>query len=184
MKAMATHEDQIDAILEFWFAPGGEANWFEATPEFDGQIDRRFGGLVEPALAGVWDGWMETAEGALALILLLDQFPRNLFRGTSRAYAGDPKARSITRLAVGRGFDRQRPLRERVFFYLPLGHSEDLADQEEAVLLASTLENEAFLAHARHYRDVIARFGRFPHRNAILGRESTAEERLFLESEG
>jgi uncharacterized protein (DUF924 family) len=184
MKDMAGREDQINAILEFWFAPGNEANWFKASSEFDMQIDQRFGYLVEPALAGALDGWRETDEGALALILLLDQFTRNLFRGTSKAFSGDAKARSITRLALGRGFDRQRSLRERLFFYLPLGHSEDLVDQDEAVQLAGTLENDVFLGHARHYRDVIARFGRFPHRNAALGRENTEEEHLFLQSEG
>ena len=181
---MAGHEDEAGAILDFWFAPGNEANWFQAPPEFDRQIEQRFGNLMEPALAGMFDGWAETPEGALALILLLDQFTRNLFRGTPKAFAGDARARSITRLAIGRRFDLERSLRERVFFYLPLGHSEDLADQDEAVRLAGTLENDIFLGHARHYRDVIARFGRFPHRNAALGRDDTPEERLFLEREG
>ena len=180
---MPEHEDQIGAILEFWFAPGNERNWFDTTPEFDRQIEQRFGRLVEPALAGALDGWPKSAKGALALILLLDQFTRNLFRGTSRAFDGDARARSVARLALDKGFDRRRPLRERVFFYLPFGHSENLADQEEAVRLAGQLENETFLAHARHHRDVVARFGRFPHRNAALGRESTEEERRFLETE-
>jgi uncharacterized protein (DUF924 family) len=181
---MASWEGQIDAILEFWFAPGNEANWFGPPPEFDSEIAQRFGHLVEPAQTGILDDWMETAEGALALILLLDQFTRNLFRGTPRAFDGDAKARSVVRLALDRGFDHQRALRERLFFYLPLGHSEDPADQEDALRLAGRLENDFFLQRARHYRDIIARFGRFPHRNAALGRTSTPGELAFLAGDG
>jgi len=171
-------------ILEFWFAPGNEPLWFQSSEDFDAAIHERFAGLVEPALAGDLDDWAETSPGALALVLILDQFTRNLFRGSPAAFSGDERARSTARAAIGRGFDQQRTLRERVFLYIPLGHSEDLTDQDEAVRLAATLENERYLAQARSHRDVIARFGRFPHRNAVLGRQSTEEERAFLDGSG
>ena len=119
----------IDDILSFWFAPECEEKWFNATPDFDREIADRFGALHDRALNGELDGWAETAAGALALLLLLDQFPRNMFRGTPRAFESDAKARAICRLALERSFDQERPVRERPFFYLPLEHSEDLADQ-------------------------------------------------------
>ena len=177
-------QDTVTAILEFWFAAGNEPLWFQSSKAFDAAIGERFAGLVQPALAGDLDDWAETSAGALALVLILDQFTRNLFRGTPAAFSGDGRARSIARTAIARGFDQQRPLRERVFLYIPLGHSEDLTDQDEAVRLAATLENERYLAQARSHRDLIARFGRFPHRNAILGRQSTEEERVFLDGSG
>ncbi|MBX9455765.1 MAG: DUF924 domain-containing protein [Rhizobium sp.] len=179
---MEQRHDAIVTILQFWFEAGNEKNWFAPPAEFDDLIRRQFGPLVDNALAGDLDDWQDTAQGALALILLLDQFTRNLHRNSPRAHDGDPKARAVARISVVSGFDREWPLRERVFFYLPFGHSEDLADQDEAVRLAATLGNDMYLARARHYRDIIARFGRFPHRNDILGRQSTADERQFLDS--
>lgn len=177
------HEAVTD-VLEFWFAPGNEPLWFVSTDDFDAAISEKFAELVDPALAGDLNHWAEASAGALALVLILDQFTRNLFRGTPKAFSGDERARSIARSAIARGFDRQRPLRERVFLYLPLGHSEDLSDQDEAVRLAATLENDRYLAQAKSHRDVIARFGRFPHRNAVLGRQTSDEERAFLDATG
>jgi uncharacterized protein (DUF924 family) len=143
------------ALLEFWFGPGEapRAVWFEPDPAF-------------------------------ALILLLDQIPRNCFRATKRAYAADAKAREATRLALARGFDRKLPPVRRNFMYLPLMHSESLADQEEMVRLAATLdghpERAKIIEIAERYRDIIVRFGRFPHRNTALGRATTTEELAFL----
>lgn len=177
-------QDAATDVLEFWFAPGNEPLWFASTHDFDAAIREKFSEGVGPALKGDLDHWTETSAGALAQVLILDQFTRNLFRGTPEAFSGDERARFIARSAIAKGFDQQRPLRERVFLYIPLGHSENLSDQEEAVRLAATLENERYLAQARSHRDVIARFGRFPHRNALLGRQSTGEERAYLDGSG
>lgn len=169
-------------ILSFWFAPEHEAFWFASTPDFDREIASRFGALHEQAHAGELDFWADTAEGALALILLLDQFPRNMFRGTPRAFESDARARAICRLALERSFDRLRPVRERPFFYLPLEHSEDLDDQRDCVRLNAELAHENYLDYAVAHHEIIDRFGRFPHRNHILGRETTAEEAEFMKT--
>lgn len=175
------HSDRVADILRFWFAAGNEPRWFGSDADFDAAIGARFSDLVDHALDGALDDWAIAGDGALALVLLLDQFPRNLFRGSPRAFAGDERARNVARKAIADRFDLERPRRERLFLYLPLGHSEHLADQEEAVRLAATLENEFYLKRAIAHRDVIARFGRFPHRNDILGRTSTPQERAFLQ---
>jgi uncharacterized protein (DUF924 family) len=170
----------IATVLAFWFAPETEPRWFDSTPEFDREIEAKFGVLHDRALAGEFDGWTATADGTLALLVLLDQFPRNMFRGTPRAFESDVKAREISRMAIEKDFDQMRPPRERPFFYLPLTHSENLDDQEECVRLHERLQYEDYLDFAVQHRDIIARFGRFPHRNKILARESSAEEQEFL----
>lgn len=175
----------IEDLLGFWFAPGMEAKWYDGGPEFDAALSRRFSGLCAEAWSGRLDHWKETPHGALALLLLLDQFPRNLRRGSAQAFAQDAKARALTRHVLTKGFDREFPQRLRVFCYLPLEHSEDLADQEECLRLMAELDEVAEAAdYARQHRDIIARFGRFPHRNAALGRSSTAEEEEFLREPG
>lgn len=182
------------AILDFWFARGDGAalqprkEWWEKNPDFDRAIERRFGAAVEHALAGGFEDWTNTAEGALALIILLDQFTRNIYRGQPRTYAGDERARSITHAAIGRGFDIAVPPVMRQFFYMPLQHSETVEDQNLSVLLFTALEKELpgrdLLHWAERHRDVVIEFGRFPHRNAILGRESTPPELEFLKQPG
>jgi uncharacterized protein (DUF924 family) len=179
--------DDAQALLSFWFGtPDCEARWFKADPEFDRALGERFGPLVPRAAAGELDPWAAAPEGALALLLLLDQLPRNLYRGSARAFASDLQARAVARAAIEAGFDRAVPPLKRQFFYLPFEHSEALADQEEAVRLFAALPPGAFrddcLDWARRHRGVIARFGRFPHRNAALGRASSAAEQAFLES--
>lgn len=171
-------------VLAFWFAPGGEDRWFTPDPAFDAEIGQRFGALVEEALAGGLAAWAETPDGALALCLLLDQFPRNLWRGTPRAFAGDAMARALAADALAAGHDRAMPVDRRLFLYLPFEHSEELADQQRCLALVGTLGDARLLDYARRHRDVIARFGRFPHRNAILGRPSTPEEARFLQQPG
>lgn len=184
--------DQRQALLDFWFGgdddEAGRKVWFTVDPAFDAELRQRFGALSAQALAGALDGWAETAEGALALVLLLDQLPRNLNRGQHGAFACDEKARQIARLAVARGFDRALAPVRRQFFYLPFEHSEDLADQAEGVRLFASLPEGTFrdncVAYARRHHAVIERFGRFPHRNAALGRATTEEEQEFLQGPG
>lgn len=136
------------------------------------------------AARGQYDGWADTAEGALALLILLDQFPRNLFRGSAHSYATDGKARAVARAAIARGFHREVAPELRQFFLLPFEHSESLADQDEARRLADELGDPDTRKWADIHRDIIARFGRFPHRNAALGRETTPAEQEFLDDGG
>lgn len=183
-----------DEVLDFWFDRKPNAAlehrkaWFEKNDAFDAQIRSRFASAVETALAEGYADWAQNAEGALALLILLDQFPRNLFRGEAKAFAGDARARNVARQAVDRGFDIALPPVTRMFFYLPFEHSEHLPDQDLAHLLFSALDKEMpgfDLAHwADKHRVIIARFGRFPHRNAALGRESSPEEIEFLRQPG
>ncbi|MBE9606644.1 DUF924 domain-containing protein [Acetobacteraceae bacterium H6797] len=183
------------AVLDFWFSEGlGTARkaWFIKDEAFDGEIRVRFGALVAPAREGALDGWAETAEGALALLIVLDQFPRNLFRGSPEAFASDAHARAIARDAVlARRLDLRLPHAARVFLYLPFEHSEEMADQGLSVALFEGMRDDPALAapggsidYAWRHWSVIARFGRFPHRNAALGRENSAAEAHYLSQPG
>lgn len=189
-----------DEILDFWFGglePDGFPRedrarfWFGGARDVDEIIRTRFAGDVDLAASGGLDAWGETARGRLALVLLLDQFPRNLFRGTARAFAYDARAVQQARAGHRAGQDRELAPVERAFFYLPFEHAEDLALQRRAVEAYENLVREhpsavsrlqGFLDYAIQHRDIIERFGRFPHRNAILGRASTPEESAFLET--
>ncbi len=170
-----------DALIAFWFAPATQVRWFRADPDFDAEIRSRFGSLVERAAAGDVPNWAATADGALALCLLLDQLPRNIWRGSPRAFSCDAMARKIAYAAIAAGRDRTLATMRRHFLYLPLEHSEDSVDQETCVTLMRGLGDAEMLDYAQRHRDIIARFGRFPHRNAILGRASTGEETEFLQ---
>jgi uncharacterized protein (DUF924 family) len=170
-------------VVSFWRA-AGPARWFRADASFDRLVGLRLGRAHKAATEGRLDHWLLTVQGALALLVLLDQAPRNLFRGTARAFATDAQARAITRLALDRGWDKRVPRSLRGFFYLPLMHSEDLADQEECCRLYRAMGDLANLKWAVIHRDIINEFGRFPHRNAMLGRETTAKEQTFLDSGG
>lgn len=178
-------------LLLYWFGTHNLAEpvefreiWFKRDDVFDQDIRTRFLNDVESALRGELDGMAETAEGALALLLLLDQFTRNLFRGTAKAFAGDERARKIARAALARGFDAAMSPNHRIFLYLPFEHSEDIADQERSVALFATLNDPRAYDYAVRHKDVIARFGRFPHRNATLGRANTPDEIEFLKTPG
>lgn len=173
------------AIVDFWRRAGRRA-WFGKSAAFDEEIRRRFEPAHHAAARGELDDWGEEAAGALALVLLLDQVPRNLWRRSPHAFATDPLARRAAGAAILAGFDRITEPALRIFFYLPFEHSEDLADQERAVRLfeAMTGEDPAAARSARAHRDIIARFGRFPHRNRALGRVTTAEEQRFLDEGG
>jgi uncharacterized protein (DUF924 family) len=179
-------DNTIQRVLDFWFGPNRaevlefQEHWFKSTPEFDAQIADGFAEDYERASAGSLDDLAETPEGALALIILLDQFPRNLFRGTAKAFEADEKARAVARRALDAGHDERLRPQARMFLYLPFEHSEDLADQDLAVVLFEKLENADWLDYAIRHRDIVKRFGRFPHRNEALGRASTPEETEFL----
>ena len=170
-------------VLGFWFGdePGVRREvWFEKNPDFDAEIRERFGAVLERAAAGGLDGLAESPQGCLALVIVLDQFPRNIFRDDGRAFATDGQALALVKSVIGTGLDIQLTSLEREFLYLPFEHSEDLDDQRRSVELFGTLGADA-LDWAERHLAVIERFSRFPHRNAVLGREATAEESAFLE---
>jgi uncharacterized protein (DUF924 family) len=172
-----------EAVLAFW-REAGHDRWFKKDAAFDEAICARFLETYQAAAAGELDGWEATAEGALALAIVLDQFPRNMFRNDGRTYAADALARAVAERAIARGFDRQVAMPERQFLYLPFEHSESMADQERCCKLHREWGDAESLKWAELHADIIRRFGRFPHRNAILGRVSTAEEQAFLDGGG
>lgn len=173
----------VNDIVGFWRAAGPE-KWFKKANAFDEAIRLKFEPVHHAAARGEYDSWALTAEGALALLLLLDQFPRNLYRGSAHAFATDPKARVIARTAIERGFDREVEPILRNFFYLPFEHSEDLTDQDYGLALTTEAGDPDNIKWSALHREIIARFGRFPHRNAAFGRATTAEEQVFLEEGG
>ena len=188
-----THQSTSAEVLLFWFGPAAERGkphkrWFVKSEAFDREVRERFLPLYEEAAAGKLAHLKESAADCLALIVVLDQFPRNMFRGTPRAFATDSLALETARHAVARGFDRTLLPVERLFVYLPFEHSEALADQDRSCDLARALdaypETNDVYRYALAHRDIIRRFGRFPHRNAILGRRNTPEELEFLKRPG
>ena len=192
MSGDAVLPPRAQRLLEFWFGlsddPDRETHrdiWFKSNPDHDATLRQLFLADYEQAACGALQAWEETSEGALALLLLLDQIPRNIFRGTSRAYATDAAARATADRAMAKGFDQMVPPAWRKFFYMPLHHSENADDQRRSVELLQAVPNDPArtenVRYAGRYLDIIERFGRFPHRNTVLGRESTPEELAFLE---
>jgi uncharacterized protein (DUF924 family) len=170
-------------VVAFWQAAGPD-KWFEKDDAFDAAIRERFLTTYEDAVAGRLNDWEASPHGALALLIVLDQFPRNMFRGDARTYAADARARGVADRALARGFDREVDQALRTFFYLPFMHSETLADQERCVALYRALGDAGSLRYAEDHAEIIRRFGRFPHRNAALGRTTTAAEQAFLDAGG
>lgn len=175
-------------ILEFWFGDTELSEeierrdvWFRSTPDFDRELTERFRNVQERAGCGAFDHFVEEPADCLCLVLMLDQFPRNIYRGTPRAFATDAKARDVAHDALERGHDRVMARWRRLFLYLPFEHSENLVDQERACTLYESLDDERAYQSALDHREAIQRFGRFPHRNAVLGRASTPEEAAYLE---
>jgi uncharacterized protein (DUF924 family) len=182
---MPGHWDQAGEVLAFWFVETRPRQWFGKDAAFDALVRERFLGLTRHALTGDLDAWSAAATGGLALVLLLDQFPRQIWRDTAMAFAGDPQALAESLQAVERGWLEAEPEQaRRQFWLMPLMHSEDLAVQEAALPLFERFCDPRTADFARRHRDVIARFGRFPHRNALLGRVSSAEELAFLQTPG
>jgi uncharacterized protein (DUF924 family) len=177
----------IEEVLGFWFEESAREDWYARNDAFDGAIRERFAEACDAAAAGAFAAWTETARGCVALCILLDQVPRNIHRGDARAYASDARALTVARDAVERGLDKDPGLGDamRRFLYLPFEHSEDIHDQRLCVALAEErIEDATFRDYARRHLEIIERFGRFPHRNAVLGRDSTADEIEFLSGEG
>lgn len=174
--------EDASTVVSFW-RDAGERAWWRKDDAFDRAFRERFLALHERAARLELESWSTNATASLALLILLDQFPRNAFRGTARMFASDALARRYADLALRAGFDREIEGPIRMFFYLPFEHSESLADQERSVALFEPLGPE-LLKYALQHRDIVARFGRFPHRNDLLGRTTTAEEQAFLDSGG
>jgi len=170
-------------VVGFWLQ-AGPGKWFKKLVAFDEAIRLKFEPVHHRAARGEYDAWIDDPQGALALLILLDQFPRNLYRGSAHAFATDPKARAFALVAVDKGFDREVEPILRNFFYLPFAHSEGLADQDFGLALCTEAGDADNIKWAGLHRDIIVRFGRFPHRNHALGRTTTPEEQQFLDDGG
>ncbi|MGF1527837.1 MAG: DUF924 family protein [Candidatus Competibacterales bacterium] len=170
----------FDPLLDFWFDPAHREFWFKKDPAFDARLAREFAPVAAAAGRGDLDAWQTTPRGALALVIALDQLPRNLHRDTANAFAQDAKALTVAQRAVAQGFDAALDDDGRAFLYMPYMHAESLATQERGVELYAAAGLSHNLRHARQHRDIIARFGRFPHRNAPLDRTSTPDEAAYL----
>jgi uncharacterized protein (DUF924 family) len=176
-----TAQDEIRSVLDFWFSPEVALQWFASTPALDAEIRQRFEPLWRRAAAGECDAWADTESGALALIIVLDQFPLNMYRGAAAAYSSEQHAVRITLGALERGFHLSAGEQQKLFLFLPLMHSENREHQDASVALFAAAGMET--RWAEHHRAIVQRFGRFPHRNASLGRDSSAEELAWLASE-
>jgi len=172
-----------DDIISFW-RDAGPDRWFKADADFDAKVRERFSTLWQEVRDGLHADWEKTAKGMLALIIVLDQFPRNMFRGTAEAFSTDPQALALTKRAIDQGMDQQIGPNLRAFVYMPLMHSEDPKDQLHCVEVFRAFGNANNLAFAELHADIIRKFGRFPHRNTVLGRRTTAEEAAFLADGG
>jgi uncharacterized protein (DUF924 family) len=173
----------IDNILDYWFSEHMSRHWFNSTAEIDADIKTRFESVWELARQGKLDSWASSANGSLALIIILDQLPLNMFRGQAESFSTEAKAIAIARQAIQSGFDRQIDGDRLVFMYMPFMHSEDLQDQDYAVQLYEAAGLQENVKFAMHHRDIVQRFGRFPHRNAALGRVSSEAETAYMNSD-
>lgn len=170
-------------IIDFWFSDRVKSQWFASTPELDKEVMEKYEAIWEQAASGELDDWGDDPDGCLALVIILDQFPLNMFRGQAKSFKTEDKAVDVARTAVNEGLDQKIEKEKLAFIYMPLMHSEDLTNQDISVKLYKENNLDANIKFAEHHRDIIRKFGRFPHRNGILGRESTAEEIVYLASE-
>jgi len=171
-------------ILDFWYSKEVQGRWFSSTPVLDKKIRDKFEALWRKAAAGELDGWKETPEGCLALAIVLDQLPLNMFRGRAESFRTEQQAVGIAKHAIDKGYHQRLPAERWAFLYMPLMHSENLADQDLSVRLFDAAKLESNLRFAQHHRELIRKYGRFPHRNSLLGRQSTPEEIEYLASRG
>ncbi|MDH3535053.1 MAG: DUF924 domain-containing protein [Gammaproteobacteria bacterium] len=178
----ASEANMQQDIIDFWFSDETRKLWFNSTPEFDQLLRARYLETWEQAGRGEIDHWMQSADGCVALVIVLDQFPLNMFRGDAQAFATEDRSRDVARFAIERGFDESLSADKKGFLYMPFMHSENLEDQDLSLRLFDQPGLESSLRFAHHHHDIVARFGRFPHRNASLGRTSTAAEIEYLNS--
>jgi uncharacterized protein (DUF924 family) len=169
-------------IIDFWFSDDVQKLWFNSTPEFDGLLRERFLGTWEQASRGELEHWLQSAEGCLALVIILDQLPLNMFRESAQSYATEARSREVAQVALEQGFDKSLAPEQRAFLYMPFMHSEALADQQLALRLFAQPGLEGNYRFAQHHHGIIEKFGRFPHRNEALGRHSSAAELEYLNS--
>jgi uncharacterized protein (DUF924 family) len=182
MKGMTTNTLSPKSVLQFWFSPQVSELWFNSTPAFDLEVKRIFEPLYQEAMQGKLNDWEVSPEGSLALVIVLDQFPLNMYRGNKESFLSGDRALAAAKNAIQRGFDKYLVPEELPFLYLPFMHSEKLEDQNKSLELFEKAGLKNNLRFAHHHRDIIVRFGRFPHRNPALGRESTPEELAYLSS--
>ncbi len=178
-----TVSESPQSIVEFWFSDKVRPLWFQSTAEFDDEVRRRFDPLWQQAAAGKLDSWAGTSQGALALVIILDQLPLNMYRGDPLCFSTETKSRAIAKLAIEQNLDTELSGEQKAFLYMPFMHSESMQDQDKSVSLYEAAGLAENLKFARHHRDIIRRFGRFPHRNIILGRQSTEAELAYLASD-
>lgn len=181
-RSMAKEIESPLSVLDFWFSPRVKKLWFQSTPAFDREVRERFEPLFQLAMNGQLGPWQQDAEGSLALVIVLDQFPLNMYRGEGRSFSGGGPALAAANDAIEKGFDKKLPRDRLAFLYLPFMHSEKLSDQDRSVELFEKAGLSENINFAHHHREIVRRFGRFPHRNAPLGRASTAEETAYLAS--
>ena len=173
----------IEEIIDFWFSDEVKPLWFNSTPEFDQQLRDKYETLWQQGVDGELESWTESPQGCLALVILFDQFPLNMYRDQAEGYSSEKLARNVADLAILRGFDQQLPESSRAFLYLPFMHSENLDDQKRSIELFEKAGLEQNLRFAHHHFKIVEKFGRFPHRNKALGRTSTQDELDYLNSE-
>lgn len=169
-------------IVEYWFSEKVKKLWFNSTPEFDMELNQKYLALYERAASGQLNQWKSEPLGALALVIILDQFPLNMFRRQPRSFATEALSREVAEYAISHGFDAELTKEQKGFLYMPFMHSEDLQDQDKSVSLFEKAGLKENLRFAKHHREIVRRFGRFPHRNGILGRESSRDELDYLNS--
>lgn len=169
-------------IIDFWFSDRVKSQWFASTPELDKEVMEKYEAIWEQAASGELDDWGDDPDGCLALVIILDQFPLNMFRGQAKSFKTEDKAVDVALTAVNEGLDQKIEKEKLAFLYMPFMHSEDLTNQDISVKLYKENNLDANIKFAEHHRDIIRKFGRFPHRNGILERESTAEEIVYLSS--
>lgn len=170
-------------IITLWFSEPGKKYWYNSTPEMDEELRGKYSDLFHAAMKGELNQWQDTPEGSLALIIVLDQFPLNMYRGNAESFSGESQSREVAAAAIEQGFDNVLTEEQKSFLYLPYMHSESLADQDRSVELFTQAGLTEGLKWAEHHRDIVRRFGRFPHRNDMLVREGTSEEEDYMSSE-
>ena len=173
-----------ESILEYWYSEGVKSKWFNSNKSFDEEIKSKYENVWLNALRGEYDSWNSSAEGCLALVIILDQFPLNMFRGEVKSFSSEAMAIKTVKIAIDNGFDKLIDSEKLSFLYMPLMHSENIEDQDDSVKLFKAAKMEDNLRFAKHHRDIVEKYGRFPHRNKILQRDSTQEEINYLESDG